>query len=235
MRIFLFQRDTEDWSNVSLEDCTEFRLNLLQQCPPVLKQWSDQFSMTWQHYRQKLKELALSVRPMIPVLTNSEEVLDQQNDDVVIPIDDDDWLSPSIVSFVYSEMRDNDLLQWTQAVNSFKDDIVGRNICKWQAKVASTSDHCIRIGFLKKIERPEEVLIGHCMVFQRMYHTRRKYVPEVLSCWNYHVGSISLLRMVKDIQELESLIQPIGEIPEFAKQFETSIRKMDEIVLSLKK
>ncbi len=230
MKVYIFLRNTEDWASVSVENLTHAGLDEVK---PIILGWNDQFHLTWQEYRRQVKEVAQSCMPNIHVIDVFEELMDKKDEDVVVPIDDDDYLHPDIEKFIHCEMKDNDFLQWTQVANLYKP----RCITKWNGTNCSSSDHCLRIGHLRKIKNAEISLHGHCNVLSDFRFSRRIYVPEVMSCWNWHVGSISVFRALRregvGVEGLTPLIQKIETVPDYAEYFEPMIRKVDDISLRL--
>ena len=239
MNIYLYLRRTEDWKNVTLEECRYLStLEVGDQVHiPIIREWNKRFVTTWQAYRYSLQQKAFE-NWNLPVLFNENDVLQKDDNDVVIPIDDDDWLHPDIESVIRSEMRDNDLLQWTQIVNEYT---TGRHISKWgdtdyQHKITySTSDHCLRIGRVKKLSRNDAsfCLNGHGHVRKYFYYTRKMYIPEMLSCYNHHIGSHSFLASKINIEKVRNMAQCIYEVPKWASWAEPLIMWLDRESLNV--
>lgn len=233
MNIYIFLRKTEDWKNVDVEDC-KFPLFKAgeQDHVPILREWNKSFPVTWQKYRQSLQDKSFE-NWKIPILFNINDVLNKNDEDVVIPIDDDDWLHPNIDSIIKSEMRNNDLLQWTQIINEYT---IGRSVSKWgkadwQRKIGHcTSDHCLRIGCLKNFSRNDcdHCLNGHGNVWMSFLYKRRMYIPEILSCYNHHIGSHSFLIKIKSIEEIRIAVNQISDnIPNWTTWAEPMIKWLD--------
>lgn len=237
MNIYIFLRRTEDWANVSLNECkrksdgsSRDRKHL-----SILHQWNSEFSMTWQMYRFYLQKKAFESWGSIPILHNKNDVISKNDEDVIIPIDDDDWLHPDIVPFIQSEIKNNTVLQWTQILNAY--DISNRYINKWgltdyqRKAVHGTSDHCLRIGYLKKLNTQElnTSLLGHGHVWRAFLHTRRQYVPETMSCYNHHMGSYSFLINTNNLNDCKKRVEFINSIPEWSLWAESNIHWLDKL------
>jgi hypothetical protein len=240
MNIYLYLRRTEDWKNVSIDNCHYLSDRGVgdQAHVEILREWNKKFPITWQKYRYNLQEKAFE-NWQLPILFKSNDVLSKDDNDVVIPIDDDDWIRPDIESVIRSEMKNNDLLQWTQIVNEYT---TGRYISKWgesdyQHKIVySTSDHCLRIGCVKKLSKVDSgyCLNGHGHVKKYFSYKRRTYIPETLSCYNHHIGSHSFLVDAKnDIGKIKKSARTIHEIPEWASWAEPLIRWLDQETLNV--
>lgn len=159
MNVYLFLRKTEDWKNIPLEKCRH-SFTGISELPhaPVIKEWNKKLAMTWQLFRYELQQKAFESwdKAGLTILMNKSQVESKNDEDVVVPFDDDDWVHPDIVSFIKTEMRDCACLHWLEAINSYY--VGARQIFKWgttefqRKTMYCTSDHALRIGALRKLD-----------------------------------------------------------------------------------
>lgn len=239
MNVYLFLRKTEDWKNVQLEECRQsppVRLGELAHFS-VLQEWNERLATTWQAFRFELQQKALEswAKAGISILRNRSQVEEKNDEDVVVPIDDDDWVHPDFVSFVKTEMKDNGCLQWTQALNTYFPShrvITQWGLTDYQRKtVHSTSDHGLRISILRHLDNDTwgKTMHGHGNVWKQSLFTRRMYVPEAMTCYNHHIGSHSFLVETKSLDELLKRVGFIQEIPNWASAYEDNIHWLDRL------
>lgn len=227
MKVYLYLRETEDWSKLEIENSS-----LSKRAKKIAFEWNQNCSISWQDYRNQIKAKALSTwnLPIVEEL----DVLKLNNEDAIIPIDDDDWLHSDIGLFVESEIGKNDVLQWTQIVNC---SAKSRGIHKWDfsKSVFCTSDHALRIGKLRELDRESKskVLKGHDQVQHKLFYSRRIYVPECMSCYNWHPGSHSCLTFA-NFNELGIMKKyKRGKIPKWAMWAKSHINWLDDLIDSV--
>jgi len=219
--IYVFLRSTEDWKDISIDQCRQpitmgdgSSDHLPEPLVNLLEDWNKKYQNSWQKFRYRLKEKATEICP-VQVISKYSDVHKLNNNDIVIPMDDDDWLHPEISDFINSEMGDSiDVLQWQQICNSY---INIRSLSYWgqdsfqRSMIYCTSDHCIKAGFLKKLSQHELHLLlqNHKYLLRKLYEAKRLYVPEPMSCYNQHIGSYTCLIRCKDVSNLASWVVPL--------------------------
>lgn len=117
MRVVIFLRNTEDWSSMNLKKLMWGKTNLsCDKGEPTLRattglfaegihQFNALLSVNYFDFRAKLKEIALKSWGDLPVIEeNDEHLLDQiGDDDIILPIDDDDWIHPDFKEIIKLE------------------------------------------------------------------------------------------------------------------------------------
>ncbi len=99
--IYICLRSTTDWKNEKV-----FLEQLKDDFKPKVEVWNSVFNMPYNIFRHRIKEIAqlnLS-RVENAICATIDEVPDAS---VVVPVDDDDWLSPALGNVLETELEDN--------------------------------------------------------------------------------------------------------------------------------
>jgi hypothetical protein len=97
MRIHVCVRATLDWWD---RECVE--THILPQFRPKLEAWNATFDMPYHVFRARLRQIALLNVSLVEGATCSA-ISEVGSGDVIVPIDDDDWLAPDLVGRLRSE------------------------------------------------------------------------------------------------------------------------------------
>jgi len=153
--------------------------------------WNLFFKMNYREFREKLCEIARStyVRNQFDAIffwRDWEIIQHYGNDTYVLPIDDDDWLSPNVVSVIRKTIEERglrDLFRWDIAYTSPMGD---RTTLNYEETYASCC-------YLARMPFPMEYLVWHQnLVFQK--HSWVPYdIKQVLAVKLHNISSISYL------------------------------------------
>lgn len=233
MNVNIFLRKRENWKDLKIED--SWFHGKKEKIDFIKNEWN-QFFYTWQEFREIISKKSIDELNDLnmPILTTVDEVLKLSDDDVVVPIDDDDWFHPNIEDYIKSEMKDYEILQWTQIVNHCLDERFIRmwGATDWAKSVFfCTSDHCFKVGYLKSLPKKDVELIlqKHWIVKDVSFYCKRIYLPECMSCYNHHIGSHTIIdenpEKILNIKNYEH----ISEIPKYAEWAKDNILWLDEL------
>jgi hypothetical protein len=108
--IIIIVRTKTDWLNYTIKDL-KYKRSLI----PYVKKWnSSGLNMSYFQFRHELKNIA--VRSWIScsdvIVHNHEYNLKLSDEDIIIPVDDDDWFSPEISKL---KIDNYDFIQWKES------------------------------------------------------------------------------------------------------------------------
>jgi hypothetical protein len=199
--IYLYLRSTEDWANAKPHTITKNWFN-----KDGLYKFNKAFALDWFEYRRQIKEIAVSMW-QFPFIESFESIYDLHDDTWLLPIDDDDWHHPSIKELDKIRLE-FDYVCWS----SFIVNMVGNHsIHHFQINSASSQEesiasnaYAIRVRFLKKIgirRLGRKILSAHTTSRHLVYEAGGQILderPNILSVYNWHLGSISVLNKVME-------------------------------------
>jgi hypothetical protein len=180
---------------------------------------------------------------------NLSFVNDLEDDDWVLPVDDDDWYHPSMPTILREEGRDADYVCWdswiAKTALSF-DKIHIYNKVSSYYKHVSTNAYGMRARFLKSLpyERKRKLLMSHSKSLinaldfgcNHALDWRNKKMP--LSVYNWHPGSISLLKFNSELYDHFSRAVPRNQPVEISNKLRWMrpyYVRMTKLIQSLRK
>lgn len=231
--IKLFVRRKQNWDNCTYEELDRFlgRIN-------EIKIWDRLYTVSYFSYRLAIQRIAFDSWK-IPWFFEPVEsfVADLRDEDLVLPVDDDDWFHPDLGSIL--ECENGDFVFWDEIVNqtAYKADLHSWFGCH---TTMCSNNYALRGRLLKKLPQAQRdyVLMGHANVLKVMASARVavKKIPLHLSCYNWHPGSVSVLRRSSTEGKMASLL-PVRlhqrVRPEF-QWIEPWRRKFLEVVASVR-
>lgn len=164
MRIFLCLRNTQDWENISINDLFK-KSNVFHKCSTYFKnirRWQKYVTPNYFEYRIKLKKIAMS-QWNLPWLEYSENFLDNlDDDDLIVPVDDDDWFHPEFEKFLIKNSKNFDFGYWGAIVNQTSNNYNIHEWYKFNDYVCSNS-YFLKVSFLRSqsIEKTKELIKDH--------------------------------------------------------------------------
>jgi hypothetical protein len=188
--IYICIRRTTDWDN---EDV--FRAQLSTDFRPKVEAWNATFDMPYHIFRSRLKEIAqINLRRIKgAVVTTIDNV---PKGGLIVPIDDDDWLSPDLAEEISKELEDGKVgYYWHRAFLEMpltnyrlfkvfiKTKILGRSRLKW---TCSTNNY----AFVNEenLDRQLSNHLGASHYFDQN-PARVKYLDKRLSLMNRSMAS----------------------------------------------
>ena len=194
MAAFIYLRETEDWNNVSLHELTG--LSHRKSIQSVIQMWDNRFPVRYFKYRAQIKDIALRQWPLPYITEFTQEIGD---DDWFIPSDDDDWLHHDLPEFL--ENQTEEYVFWNTLVNM---SCVKYNFHKWFSvhDFICSNNYAMKGSLVKRaIDNGRFGNILHCHAFsiniaRDLGANIGEHKDKILSCYNYHPGSISALYML---------------------------------------
>lgn len=189
--ITLFVRRLQDWQN-----CAYDKLDgtVLQEKP--VRIWDRIFTYPYFKYRQAIREVAFDNWRLpwrsIPVRQFLQTVGD---DELVLPVDDDDWFHPELEFYLRS--CGADFVYWGDIVNQT---CLYASVHSWYSchQTMCSNNYAVRGHVLKSLAYRDAhyVLCGHSQVLDVMQSAGvdiESWPQRFLSCYNWHPGSVSAL------------------------------------------
>jgi hypothetical protein len=228
--------------------------------------WNQAFAMDFFSYRARLQEIAFSTfrdagaDAMTVGFGDFESWWECDDDEMIIPIDDDDLMIGPLRPLVNYLDEDACLALWPRAALILQGDGIMRWRCPTMRCIFATNC-ALRKSFLKHHFSGEEavhILADHSVAnerlagvlglppddmalpgFRRLRHPRVSFLPRSFSLKIGHVGSIQLLvrtmRRADPIGYLRSLTLGVQEpIPQYAAPLAASLRALEEVWVSLR-
>lgn len=251
MKIFFYLRRTEDWEQINEEYLLRpngfydnwIALNFGSEfakddtCRQPLIWWNKICRTTWAEYRAKIKEIATSLWNL-PHITG-DAYLDLNDDDVLVPIDDDDWCHPDLPFFLSQNASRYEFGCWNTIVNSTA---FGFNFHIWgnHHKKICSNGYFFKIAALKKIgpKMSLNVLHNHAQTLEISKKLQLKIMDrrdQVFSLYNWHPGSISVISQIKNPSDLKRLFPKgkIKPIPENHMWIKPGVARVESLLQSL--
>jgi hypothetical protein len=183
----IYVRDTVNWKEKRI---TKFQNGSV---PSMIRTWDNVFTMSYWDYRDHLKSIALSSweeassRIQIMDFKNFE----YEDDDYILPTDDDDWVNPSI-----DIGSDKDVVVWGSIVHKT---YVHHKYTYWPtSRGCCSNNYAIRGSFLRKLPHKQKIkILKHHMSVLKIAGRNGGTVEnmsKVHSCYNWHPGSASLAK-----------------------------------------
>lgn len=213
MAVVIFLRNTEDWGNITIDDILHRRTKHVEdndihqesidKAYPRWKEWEKKFSFDFLEYRRRIKQIAMDNWGDRKVYVEDWKRLIQEveDDDIVVPIDDDDWLHPQLEAYLYPHFEHFDCVMWDQVTYNTRD-FGARRRHEYHDKLGSNN-----YALTGRLLRQAEALYSHRMYAKKFlkFHGRVTYAlsamqcnymvlnSPLLSCYNWHIGSASVL------------------------------------------
>ena len=251
MNIFFYLRRTEDWGQIThdyllrpngfYDNWINLNFSPQQGQEDIFRQpfiwWNKICKTPWTEYRCKIKEIATSLWNVPHIL--GDAYLDLNDDDILIPIDDDDWCHPDLPFFLSQNAGSYDYGCWNTIVNNTA---FGFNFHIWgnHHKKICTNAYFFKISALKKIgsKMATNVLHNHSQTLEIAKKLEFKIMDrrdQVFSLYNWHPGSIAVLSQIKEPNDLRRLF-PKGKmkpIPENHMWIKPGVARFEAVLESL--
>jgi hypothetical protein len=189
MKLVIYIKHTQDWLNCSYKDLH------FPHVVPHIKLWNSIYTLPYFEYRAALKEIALENWDKVStnIVTDLNDI---EDDDIIIPTDDDDWLHEDLAGLVN---EDFEFIYWGCLCHN----TVDGGIEDWYAhhNTLCSNNFAFRGHVLRTFSRISCDPRDHARVMQvvlaehndRMVDWRDRH----LSCYNYHPGSASVITQRK--------------------------------------
>lgn len=155
MKYSLLLRRTEDWAKWSDEDYLAYVPGAMNHLTPAetnmfvenVKKWNQIYHSSFTQFRSGVADIATKNRARIDLPTHHCQYVDLPQDTVYLPIDDDDWFNPSLLSFVMPIFESNPDIDvvfwdcWQYQTMSFRE-----NYRIWEYGLVGTNCYAIRGG-----------------------------------------------------------------------------------------
>lgn len=227
MKIIVLYRQTEDWLNYVIPNKLLHSLK-----KEDLLEWERFYNIKFGDYRFFLKEIASVLLSLYSINEVKNYPIDFDDDDLIIPTDDDDWLHPNILPY----LSDNtcDIFYWNtmvfQSVTTF-------NFHSWYPshQMCSSNGFAIRGSALKKLKlhSQKNIILNHCSVFTDgiLNNFKTKFLHDYLSVYLWNFSSSSVIRNYKPLKVFpQNIIPLLPNCVSWAKvPFERYVQKHQEI------
>lgn len=241
MKIFLCLRNTQDWDSVDVRTLRDKSNRFHDQLTLLsnIDNWEKFVSIKYNKYRSILKKIAMSkwTLPWVSYDSNFLEKLDEE--DILVPIDDDDWMHPDFEDFIIKNSKGSEFGFWDKVVNQTASNF---NIHTWNDfhKYIGSNNYFFKVSFLKSqgIEKTKSLIKNHHTTLYVAKSMNLKIMDKkniIMSLYNVHPGSFSVLNHT-GFNNFFSLfpknIPP--KVPVWYEWAKEGIEEIRELILSLK-
>lgn len=240
MKIIIFMRQTEDWAKVTWDTLKPpwtdvSKIDLKYRFP-----WDRAFNVPYFEYRRRLKEIAMSAWTLDFIHCNPKKLANKiNNDDYVIPSDDDDWFNPAIEDFLLNSVEE--FVSWDSVVNkmAYRFGVVPHK--KFNKDIyLPTNGYAIKGSVIKRAsgEQQWKMLMSHThtdKVIQELGCSVLDRKDLFLALYNWHIGSMTALIGIQDPLKIMGLLpknDPV-ELPKRWEWAEPQFSQAIELVQSL--
>jgi hypothetical protein len=209
MKIFLYLRNTKNWNKIKLNNLYDNKNNY-HFCKTYrfinnVKLWNKFIDPDYFNFREKLKKEMMGLWK-IPYVTQSDNFLKKLNDDdIIVPVDDDDFFHPELEDFLLEYAKDNEYGHWGTLVHT---SFMNNRFSIWEnnkKKLGSskieicTNCYFFKLKVLKKLNHKQvvELLSTHHNSLFKAKEMNLKIMNKencVMSVYNRHPASHSILR-----------------------------------------
>jgi len=201
--VFLYVRRTEDWCNVSSDFLKNnfFKdfgkgYNWKEDIFDRVVWWDELFNLSYTGYRCGIKEIAKSQHYFKTI--SWKNFYNLSNDDIVIPVDDDDWFHPDLANLILDKCTNCEVGFWDPLVfcSTFTFKLNDWNVKK--KKYFASNGYFIKSSLLyeKGYDFFLSLLLNHCGALETSLKNNLK-IKEIknkyLSIYNSHPGSLTSL------------------------------------------
>lgn len=203
--ILIYVRATEDWENYSIEKLLNKKTlgsgfvideKLLKKIKLAIDKWDNFFNINYFSYRQILKKISLSTFEKYKVYYNFDKLKKEiKDEDFVCATDDDDWFRDDLIYSIPKHMQNNDCIYWNHIVYCTHE--LGSHL--WYDYHNNMGSNNYAISGKKFKSLPENIQFSlldnenSVLDVCENYNLKNKFVNDLMSCYIWHIGSMSLL------------------------------------------
>lgn len=222
MRVICYHRYIEDWSKKKSFDIIPGMVHTnkrLENLNNIKEYWDNTFNMNFFNYRHEVQKIhieSVEKAGMYQVNDFFELLKIVKDDDIVVPTDDDDFFHPDIKNFLQFDQHFKKIIVWNYHAVNFNSFYVHSDNSPQTKDCLISCGYAIQGRYLKKIYEIKgskylaDLLDFHWFVLNNKLELL--HIPEFLSFYNYHSGSISQLHEKKEIK-----IRPTFRFPKNSK------------------
>lgn len=203
--VIIYVRCTEDWSNYSIEkfwekqSCGDFasgtlnNVNLAREFIRQVNIWDHKMGVGYFEYRSHLKAIAQSNLDKYKICYNINELSSVDDDDIICPVDDDDWFRDDLNDKLPHYIEDADCLIWDQVVHTLP--TFGPHRWFHCHDIVGSNNYAIRGKYIKTLSLSDKKFLLHNHVNFDNTYKKLKYrrVDDLLSCYLWHIGSFTYM------------------------------------------
>lgn len=224
MKIYFYLRRTEDWKNVEYEKLQAFNVERLS-VEGVRIWWDKVSSVRWFDFRAEMKRIAMSSWKLPILFMPPDEIFKLlEDDDFVIPTDDDDWYHPDLNRLITENIEDAEYAEWNPGViqTAFHCNFHDWFRCH---KETASCGFVIKGSLLRRMDPSKRrvLLRGHTEASRYSLECNavmKKWEQFNWSMYNWHFGSISAIGMSRGWEaEVENLF-PKRKLPPLPSKYE---------------
>lgn len=196
-------RQTEDWANVTWEMLKPPWMDVSKIDLEYRIPWNKAFKVTYFEYRHRIKQIAMSGWPFDFVYCDPNKLASEiDDDDLVVPSDDDDWFGPNLEKLLCSS--DDEFIMWDSVVNRMTYNF---GLCphkKFNPEIPLASNgYAFRGSAIKRASKEQrwQMLMSHAyaeLTANEMACSSLDRRDLLLSVYNWHIGSFTALIKVYD-------------------------------------
>ena len=191
MQIFIYLRRTQDYKN-----CEKFLIS-----NELLNLWNNTCSISYQEYREAIKKIAIN-EWKFPII-GFEEIAKLNDEDIILPSDDDDWFHPLINNELLEKTTDFDFGYWNTLVSSSRSNF-GLSVWFNHHKEIASNGYFVKTKVLKNSPDMLLYLNKHMQAERLAIKDNLKILNlkhQILSVYNWHPGSFSVLKQIKNKED----------------------------------
>jgi hypothetical protein len=224
MKIYIYLRRTEDWNRVRFDNLQPYGPE--RAVTEKVRDWWDRVcSVRWFKYRAEIKRIAMGSWKIPFLLTDWKDIFKViEDEDILIPTDDDDWYHPEIGRLITENVGDAEFAQWNPIVMQTA---FNCNFHEWFKchKETPSCGYLVRGSVLRRMTdyNRHMTLIDHTTAMRNCVESKatiKEWRDFHWSVYNWHFGSISAIGVSKGWeQELDRLF-PKRQMPALPPKYE---------------
>lgn len=185
----------------------------------IMELWDKSFKMNFLNYRHSLASISMNNYKATgcKILKGYLEFLDwyeSDEDGIVVPIDDDDYLSPDLANLVNEFDDDSNVVVWPHYVLH---SVTRLHFGNTTGSRLHSNNWAVRKSYLKTLDDKQArqlVLLSHAHADTHFKNNniKRQVIDNVYSVYNRHAASLSFIRTKIDQEDFHA------ELPKAAKR-----------------
>ena len=210
--VIIFIRQTQNWRQIRKP--TVFRRSWRG-----INDWNKFLTMPYWEYRHQIKKIALRnwLEMGVRIQFCNLNALRLKDEDYIVPSDDDDWFRSDLPD----KLRDlkHDFVHWRSITHiTFS----RHHVREWWKPHLSSNNYAIRGSLFNRLSKKDRntLAYGHAKSLPLAKKKTTPYkINEVLSCYNWHPGSASVLSRYYDPSKNFNYMFPKEFFPKNFKEF----------------
>jgi len=202
MRVIHYIRSYEDWSQKSESHMIPHMLTDQNAATYIqaLKDWQETYPISLYQFRHRLQQITLKNLAHIGSgrISYDQALGELEDNDILVPTDDDDFWSPLLIDRLTSLSKDYDFVRWRNLAHGCTQGVGRLRKVKENSMGLASCAYAVRMRAIRQLSAKEGFYIVNYHWTPLNIASKRGLksinLDDDLSCYNWHPGCTSKLR-----------------------------------------